>query len=560
MGQVHNVRPWGGSALSPQFAAGFYVAWSAIYFAAFLYSLWSTRLGGGHTTKSASSELVMGFLSLELAISSLASAIYLLSADDLRVARALAIVAGLLAPPTLLTFVWLADGRRQRRATVALVYGVFSAIAGLAAAQVLTGSSGARSVESVTRVSFGYGGWGTPLMLGAPAIVGLVTTYVQARLFIQARRGLAAFLGSVGLSVALAHDFSMSVGGGSRALVLAPFGYAAFTLGLFMSQLAGFSSRRDKLVRKTDELSERSQALSRAFKELRAAQSELVRKEQLAAIGELSAVVAHEVRNPLAVITNAVATLGHADLASDDRGLLLKILEEETARLNQLVGDLLHYAKPLAPESQLVAVRALVDRATAHLRGRADLTIDIIEAMPTGSVGGDPLLLRQAIDNVVNNAVQAMPSGGTLTIELGRSGAGVDERVLIGITDTGEGMDTVVRKRALDPFFTTRPAGTGLGLAIVARVVDAHGGRLAIRSAPGTGTEVTMVLPVANEPLPASIRRARLSLSSIPDLPWSSERAGHDRVSASPDFPLERPAAPGDRISTIPPPRQAREH
>lgn len=554
------MSPRGGNQpLNPQFAAGFFVAWSAIYFAAFLYSLWSMRLAGGalHPEKKGESgELVLGFFALSLALSSGASAVFLLGSGDQKLARAIAIVTGLFAPPTLLYFVWLTDGQRLRRSFVATVFGVFSAIAGLGAAEVLGGPTAARTLESVTRVTFSHGTWGPAVMLGAAAVVGLVVTYVQARLFIQARRGLAAFLGSVALSVALAHDFSMCVGSVGRALILSPFGYAAFTLGLFMSQLASFSSRRDKLVRKTNELSDRSQALSRAFKELRAAQSELVRKEQLAAIGELSAVVAHEVRNPLAVITNAVATLGHSDLAAEDREVLLKILEEETTRLNQLVGDLLHYAKPLAPEPQPVGVRGLVDRATAHLRGRADLSIEVLESTPTGNIGGDPMLLRQAIDNVVNNAVQAMPSGGTLTIELARNGVGTEERIVIGIRDTGEGMDTVVRKRALDPFFTTRPAGTGLGLAIVARVVDAHGGRLAIRSAPGAGTEVTMVLPVAGDSLPTSNRRARLSLSSIPDLPWSTERTSHDRISASPDFPLERPARP-EKISSIPPSRQA---
>jgi signal transduction histidine kinase len=181
--------------------------------------------------------------------------------------------------------------------------------------------------------------------------------------------------------------------------------------------------------------------------------------------------------------------------------------------LNQLVGDLLHYARPLAPEAQLIGVRELVERALSHLRARTDLEIEIIESAPVGRIGGDPMLLRQAVDNVVNNAVQAMPSGGTLTIILDRVEDGPKARVSLTISDTGEGMDTIVRKRALDPFFTTRPAGTGLGLAIVARVVDAHGGELTLRSAPGEGTEVAMILPV--DPAPPRAQRGRLSLMNV---------------------------------------------
>jgi signal transduction histidine kinase len=127
-------------------------------------------------------------------------------------------------------------------------------------------------------------------------------------------------------------------------------------------------------------------------------------------------------------------------------------------------------------------------------------------------VRADPLLLRQAIENVVNNAVQAMSGGGTLTVHLQPitpSTAG-DGAVASGIElvfrDTGEGMDTVVRSRALDPFFTTRPAGTGLGLAIVARVVDAHGGHLRILSEPDVGTEVRIFLPEEPDTSPRASR------------------------------------------------------
>jgi signal transduction histidine kinase len=111
-------------------------------------------------------------------------------------------------------------------------------------------------------------------------------------------------------------------------------------------------------------------------------------------------------------------------------------------------------------------------------------------------------LLRQVFDNLIDNACQAMGGGGTLTVRIRASqDEGVDG-LAVDIIDTGEGMDTQVRSRALDPFFTTRPSGTGLGLAIVDRIVEAHGGNLRIESHTGEGTTVTVFLPhgSASEP------------------------------------------------------------
>lgn len=525
------------------FVAGFFAAWSAIYVATFAYAAWATRM-----KLTERGEILLGSFALSLAVFGLATTWRELTVPPSDAAWSLAIASELVAAQLLLHFVLVAERPAIPRGVVAFAYVAFSLLAVLA----LTGALASRGAGGVERWSpFGQ------LARGLVVLVMVSIGAVYARLYVSARRGLATFLGAVVLSVATAYDFATCFAGG-RDGMLTPFGYAAFTLGLFASRLARFTARRDKLVKKTQELSDRSQALTQAFKELRAAQHELVRKEQLAAIGELSAVVAHEVRNPLAIITNAVATLGHAGIGAEDRTTLLHILEEETARLNQLVGDLLRYARPLAPEAQAVQVRDLVEKAVAHLRTRADLSIELEEPVHVGRILGDPLLLRQAIDNVVNNALQAMPSGGTLTISLTKRGAGADERMVISFRDTGEGMDTVVRKRALDPFFTTRPAGTGLGLAIVARVVDAHGGELVIRSAPEAGTDVSLVLPIEHEPAKAlSSRRPRLSISSIPDSP----RTEREPISSIPDSGGEgvAPIAPDPlpmpkiTISSLPP-------
>lgn len=252
-----------------------------------------------------------------------------------------------------------------------------------------------------------------------------------------------------------------------------------------------------RFVHAADQLGERTDELRRSYSELRVVQEELVRKEQLAAVGELSAVIAHEVRNPLAIIKNAVSSLRRPSLRDTDRGVLLGILDEEVDRLNRLVRDLLAYARPVEPKGRAVDLttiaREAIDKAlTGH---PAPDTIEVeIDAQGAMDLHGDPDLLRQALTNVADNAVQAMPDGGALKVVL-RPRSGKVASVVLEFGDTGAGMDGLVRAKAMDPFFTTRPAGTGLGLAIVDRVVRNHGGEVSLESQPGEGTTVRITLP-----------------------------------------------------------------
>lgn len=253
-----------------------------------------------------------------------------------------------------------------------------------------------------------------------------------------------------------------------------------------------------RFVHAADELGRRTDELRKSYGELRVMQDELVRKEQLAAVGELSAVIAHEVRNPLAIIKNAVSSLRRPTLRPTDRGVLLGILDEEVDRLNRLVRDLLAYARPVEPRGRPIELARVIDEAVAaSLASHDDPTsvqvdIDVREA---ATIHGDPDLLRQALANVADNALSAMPSGGRLTLRAEPTQFRQRAAVAIECVDTGEGMDSLVLGKARDPFFTTRAAGTGLGLAIVERVVRNHGGQLSIESAPGEGTAVRIVLP-----------------------------------------------------------------
>ena len=366
--------------------------------------------------------------------------------------------------------------------------------------------------------------------LGAACAAGAVV--ILGRAVLRGRREAASVIGVAILAAACLHDALRNAELVSGP-VLSPLGYAAFVNGVLLTLLGRFTVLRASLEAKAAELRTRAKGLARSYDELQAKQDELVRKEQLAAVGELSAVVAHEVRNPLAIIGNAVATLRRSTLAAEDRETLLQILEEESSRLNRLVGDLLRYARPIAIERQTLSVRELVDKSLALGKTRLDISIEILEPTPVDRIAGDPGLLRQVVDNLIDNAMQAMSEGGLLTVrilEIEQEGtAGVE----LQIQDTGEGMDTMVRSRALDPFFTTRPSGTGLGLAIVNRIVDAHGGTLRIKSAAGDGTVMHVFLPRVREsgaPPIASTRRPTEPSMPEGSLPVSLQASlGHRR-------------------------------
>jgi PAS domain S-box-containing protein len=238
--------------------------------------------------------------------------------------------------------------------------------------------------------------------------------------------------------------------------------------------------------------------LRRSYADLARAQEQLVRRERLAALGELAAIVAHEIRNPLGAVFNAVGAIRQqAHAAADDRlTTLLAILEEEATRMNDIVGDLLDFARPvsaaLRPEQIEPIVTEAVDAAAHEALGPLEVERDIDENLPAVPVDGR--LLRQAILNIALNAVQALGTrGGRVTLRLKRD----EGAVRIEIADTGPGISGEHQARVFEPFFTTRASGTGLGLTVVKRIVDVHHGEAALRTSPGAGATFVIRLPVA---------------------------------------------------------------
>jgi PAS domain S-box-containing protein len=239
--------------------------------------------------------------------------------------------------------------------------------------------------------------------------------------------------------------------------------------------------------------------LRRSYAELARAQDHIVRQERLAALGELAAVVAHEVRNPLGVIFNSLGSLRRMLQPAGDAKMLLDIVGEESDRLNRIVGDLLDFAKPSPPALRPERLDRVIDEALsaalADGAGRVALARDVPDDLP--AVPMDARLVRQVLLNLTLNAVQAMAQGGTLSVRARVDGAAA--RIEIG--DTGPGIAEEVRHRIFEPFFTTKATGTGLGLAVVKRIVDDHHGALEVLSAPGEGTTFVIRLPLDVAPV-----------------------------------------------------------
>jgi signal transduction histidine kinase len=224
------------------------------------------------------------------------------------------------------------------------------------------------------------------------------------------------------------------------------------------------------------------------------AQAESRRREALAAVGEMAAGLAHEVRNPLGAIRGAaqILTAGADPVKS---GEMLEVIEEETGRLGRVVGEFLDYARPAPVRREPVDVadlarQVLRSAAASGLSLRTDLQVkaDVTRAL------GDPDQLQRAFANLVRNAGEAAGPDGLLRVEVGRDGSG---RITIRFEDNGPGIPPDQMTRLFQPFHTTKPGGTGLGLALVHRVIEAHGGEVRVDGRRSLGAAFTIALPAA---------------------------------------------------------------
>jgi len=230
---------------------------------------------------------------------------------------------------------------------------------------------------------------------------------------------------------------------------------------------------------------------------------EVERVSKLAETGHLAANIAHELRNPLSSIKGAAQLLrrGLPEDALQEHGEFLDMIVQEVNGLDRIATEFLEFSRVTPPEMRPVPVGAVLSRLLQFMSAYLDdqnihVVLDIEDGLPDLFL--DRAQIEQAIKNIVINAVQAMPRGGTLTARARRSPSA--EAVDVDFTDTGVGIPAAKMDKICAPFFTTKTKGTGLGLAIVRKIVETHGGRLVIRSRPGEGSTFTFQLPVEHTP------------------------------------------------------------
>ena len=227
------------------------------------------------------------------------------------------------------------------------------------------------------------------------------------------------------------------------------------------------------------------------------------RTERLEAVAELSASLAHELKNPLASIRSAVEQLTQPALAADDRQLLQRLVLQESDRLSRLLSEFLEFSDVRRGPAEEVDMAGVVRDAVALVRQQADgVTIHTSGLDQPRVIPGDADLLHRAVFNLVLNAVQFSGPGGEVRVSLDRVLAaaappGLERRepLRLVVRDSGPGIEPGAVTRIFDPFYTTRPGGTGLGLAVVHRAVQAHDGAVFVDRAREGGAEFTIVLP-----------------------------------------------------------------
>jgi signal transduction histidine kinase len=229
-------------------------------------------------------------------------------------------------------------------------------------------------------------------------------------------------------------------------------------------------------------------------------------RDRLAAVGEMAAVIAHEVKNPLAGIEVMAGLLRRKIADTPDAAVLTDIIKE-AKMANAIVQEVLDFVRPIRLQVEHTAVADAVQGAiqladtkadTKARRGQVRVSVAIPEGLPL--IQADQHQLTQVFTNLLLNAYEAMDGSGHVSITASRirheDGADPTESVLVQVADDGPGIPPDVAEKVFDPFFTTKPQGSGLGLAIVRKIVDAHDGRIDLRTAVGQGTTIRVTLPV----------------------------------------------------------------
>ncbi len=260
--------------------------------------------------------------------------------------------------------------------------------------------------------------------------------------------------------------------------------YAEIAMYLIIAGLGGYLSQvqrktRERLEKAGSQLRDAYQKLNETFDQLRHA-------DRLSSLGQLSAGIAHEIRNPLGSIQGAVDILAQNLTPGDPKSEFARIARKEVSRLEKLTGEILQFSKPAPPRQLPIDWWEIVDaacRLCSDQARRHGVEIVRLTESPQGTILVDPEQIKQVLINILINAIQAQPGGGRIAIS-----AKIEEgELILSIKDNGPGMTSEQLDRIFDPFFTTRREGTGLGLSISYQLVKNNGGRIWAASEPGRG-------------------------------------------------------------------------
>jgi signal transduction histidine kinase len=287
----------------------------------------------------------------------------------------------------------------------------------------------------------------------------------------------------------------------SRA-VLAPRDISEIALRVLFLLMAGYLTHELATRNRTEARKYQTAAeqLAQANVSLGKAEAAMRRSERLAALGQLTAGLAHELRNPLGTMKNSAELLARRLADSDAIAVeLAGYISSEVDRANSLITKFLQFARPFELQPAPVDLTAVIDKAIAQLERRNppfDVTFvrNYSPGLPPAAL--DAELMEQVFVNLLSNAAQASPPGSVVTVKTRGDGALLEAAVI----DRGSGIDPKFREQIFNPFFTTKKDGVGLGLAIVSKIVDEHGGRIAVESEPGQGSIFRVLIPLEIPP------------------------------------------------------------
>ena len=280
-------------------------------------------------------------------------------------------------------------------------------------------------------------------------------------------------------------------------------------VGMFFV-IAGLTGALADVERKhRAKIEETAARLRETYAELQASIDQLRRADRLSAVGELSAGLAHEIRNPLGALKGAVQILEREELPVETRREFAQMAGSEMGRLEKLLTNFLDFARPHLPHRTPIEPSLLLDsvaRLTAETARMASISISM-DVRVMDPIAVDAEQIKQVLVNLVLNAIQAMSGGGEIILRARQK----NPFVLLEVEDQGAGIPKENLDRVFDPFFTTRAGGTGLGLSIAHQIVNGHGGEITVRNNPSRGATFTLSLPM-NSSEPSEVRNKEVAL------------------------------------------------